>query len=57
MSSRVETSLELIHTALIEWTFHSDARLVEHVRVNHGRAHIFVTKEFLHGANVVTALK
>jgi hypothetical protein len=33
--------------------FHPNAGPVEHVRVNHRRADGFVTKEFLHGADIV----
>src|SRR5260370_37043582 len=44
MSSGVETSLRCFSMVqLIQRTLHSDAGLVEHVRVNHRRAHILVT--------------
>ena len=40
---------------LIQRALHTDSRPIQHVRVNHRRAHIFVTQEFLHRADIVTA--
>ena len=39
---------------LIQRTSHADPWLIQDVGINHGRADIFVTKEFLNGANVIT---
>jgi len=30
---------------------------VEHMRVNHGRLHVLVTKQLLHGADVIAILQ
>ena len=36
---------------------HPHTGLVEHMGVNHRRAHIFVPQQLLHGSNVVAVLK
>jgi hypothetical protein len=38
---------------LVQRALHSQSWPIQHVGVNHRRAHVFVTKEFLHGSNVV----
>src|SRR5439155_12747355 len=41
----------------VQRTLHADARFVEDMRINHRRAHVFVTEKFLHCADVVTTLQ
>ena len=41
----------------IQRTLHPDTRLVQHVGINHRRAHILVPQEFLHGPNVIPGLQ
>ena len=41
----------------IQRTGHPVATLVQHVRVDHRRAHIAVAQQFLHRANVVASLQ
>lgn len=42
---------------LIQRTLNTDARLVQHMRINHCRAHVFVAQQFLHGANIVAVFE
>ena len=44
----------LLASVSIQRTLDSDARSIEHMRVDHRRAHVFVAKSFLHRADVVT---
>ena len=41
----------------IQPTRYTFATLIQHLGVNHRRRHIFVAKQFLHGANVIAALQ
>jgi hypothetical protein len=41
----------------IQRTCHAPPAAIEHVGVNHCRAHVLVAEEFLHGADVVAGLK
>jgi hypothetical protein len=41
----------------VEGTLHASAAAVEQVRVDHGRADVLVTEQFLDGANIVSSLK
>ena len=43
-------------TQLVAGAAYPATTTVEHVRVDHGRANVFVPKQLLHGANVVTVL-
>lgn len=43
--------------SLIQRAFDPNSRSVQHMRVNHRGANVFVAQEFLHRANVVTTLK
>jgi len=42
---------------LIQWTAYSQAASIEDVSVNHRRFHVLVSKQFLHGADVVPILQ
>ena len=42
---------------LIQWTLHTNPRLIQHMRVNHRRAHILVAQQLLHCANVIAILE
>ena len=41
----------------IDRAFDTPTALVENMRVDHGRADIFVAEQFLHRSNIITALK
>ena len=40
---------------LIQWTLNSNARPIQHLRVNHCRTDILVPQQFLHGSNIIAA--
>lgn len=41
----------------IQWTAHASATTIQHVSVNHGRPHIFVSEQFLDCANVISVFQ
>jgi hypothetical protein len=41
----------------IQGTFHTDPRLVEDVGIDHCGAHVFVTKQLLHRADIMSVLE
>ena len=41
----------------VEWTAYAAGTVLEEVGVDHGRGHVAVAGELLHGANVVAALQ
>jgi hypothetical protein len=56
---KVRTALFSSHRlrhCLIQRAAHAQTRLIQHVGVNHGRANILVSKQLLHGADIVTVL-
>ncbi len=57
LQCELHTLLLALLPLVIERTFYTNTRSVEHVRVNHGRAHILVPLQILDSSDVVAVLQ